>query len=238
MFAPVYFVRLSPLLPSFFAVVQNSSTRSFPICNDLEMRHLFGRYRLLYTSFVRCMKYLNRLQDDALNGRTPSVPADSDRGDIYPYSKNSSLKAYFAKARRLVRGSRRSPGSQSSSDAALSLTTDSIGSSAEEQKREESAAQLAAVNPSGVKARAGAGGGRRLGRSMITDRLLRPTLAGDVADVNLPWSCAIYSVVNWMVAFADVEGIQVGLMFWKENRASPFRTGLLTPFMHPYGIYR
>ncbi|EJK77599.1 hypothetical protein THAOC_00554 [Thalassiosira oceanica] len=173
------------------------------------MRHLFGRYRLLYTSFVRCMKYLNRLQDDALNGRTPSVPADSDRGDIYPYSKNSSLKAYFAKARRLVRGSRRSPGSQSSSDAALSLTTDSIGSSAEEQKREESAAQLAAVNPSGVKARAGAGGGRRLGRSMITDRLLRPTLAGDVADVNLPWSCAIYSVVNWMVAFADVEGIQI-----------------------------
>ena len=181
------------------------------------MRHLFGRYRLLYTSFVRCMKYLNRLQDDALNGRMPSVPADADRGDIYPYSKNSSLKAYFTKARRLVRGSRRSPGSQSSSDAALSLTTDSIGSSAEEQKREESAAQLAAVNPSGVRARNGAGGGRRLGRSMITDRLLRPTLAGDVANVNLPWSCAIYSVVNWMVAFADVEGIQVGLCFRGES---------------------
>jgi hypothetical protein len=26
---------------------------------------------------------------------------------------------------------------------------------------------------------------------------------------KLPWSCAIYSVVNWMVAFADIEGIQV-----------------------------
>jgi len=50
---------------------------------------------------------------------------------------------------------------------------------------------------------------RRLGRSMITDRLLKPTRAGDVDNVNLPWSCAIYSVVNWMVAFADVEGIQI-----------------------------
>lgn len=44
---------------------------------------------------------------------------------------------------------------------------------------------------------------------MLTDRLLRPTQSGDVDNVNLPWSCAIYSVVNWMVAFADVEGIQI-----------------------------
>ena len=26
--------------------------------------------------------------------------------------------------------------------------------------------------------------------------------------MNLPWSCAIYSIVNWMAAFSDVEGIQ------------------------------
>ena len=36
---------------------------SFPLCNDLEIRHLFGRYRLLYSSFVRCVKYLDRLRD-------------------------------------------------------------------------------------------------------------------------------------------------------------------------------
>jgi len=50
---------------------------------------------------------------------------------------------------------------------------------------------------------------QKFGRSMLTDRLFRPTEAGDVDNVNLPWSCAIYSVVNWMVAFADVEGIQI-----------------------------
>ena len=26
--------------------------------------------------------------------------------------------------------------------------------------------------------------------------------------MNLPWSCTIYSIVNWMVAFSDTEGIQ------------------------------
>jgi hypothetical protein len=196
----------------------SSSCSSFPMCNDMEMRHLFGRYRLLYTSFVRCMKYLNRLQDDALNGRVPALYANASQADIYPYNKNTSLKAYFAKARRLARSGRHNnnnDGSRSSSsdaatrsDAALSITTESgsLGSG------EKCAAALANEssqqdNPSQVKSST-----RRLaGRSMLTDRLLRPTQAGEVDNVNLPWSCAIYSVVNWMVAFADVEGIQVRL---------------------------
>merc|ERR1712007_303888 len=74
---------------------------------------------------------------------------------------------------------------------------------------------------------------RRLGRSMLTDRLLRPTQGGDVGNVNLPWSCAIYSVVNWMVAFADVEGIQIMclkclpyLLEDESQRTTAQRTGL------------
>jgi hypothetical protein len=31
---------------------------------------------------------------------------------------------------------------------------------------------------------------------------------GNPGNANLPWSCAIYSIVNWTVAFSDVEGIQ------------------------------
>lgn len=34
--------------------------------------HLPDKYRLLYTSFVRCMKYLSQIREDALNGRAPS----------------------------------------------------------------------------------------------------------------------------------------------------------------------
>jgi len=153
------------------------------------------------------MKYLNRLQDDALNGRTPSVYTDSTKKDIYPFSKNTSLKAYFAKARRLVRSSRRNGGSRSSSDAALSITSESgsMGSGQGKQRRSIATAGTMALSNS----QQNTSSPRRLGRSMLTDRLLRPTQAGDVDNVNLPWSCAIYSVVNWMVAFADVEGIQI-----------------------------
>jgi len=186
----------------------SDSSCSFPICNDLQMRQLFGKYRLLYTSFVRCMKYLNRLQDDAINGRTPSVYTTSNRADIYPFNKNSSLKSYFAKARRVARSNKpNGGGSRSSSDAALSITSPDSGSTA--GKGTEKAAST-----NGSKKQKST---RRLGRSMLTDRLLRPTQGGDVGNVNLPWSCAIYSVVNWMVAFADVEGIQVSCILLHYN---------------------
>lgn len=48
----------------------------------------------------------------------------------------------------------------------------------------------------------------KYGQSQLSARLLGPSKSGKAGNVNLPWSCAIYSIVNWMVAFADVEGIQ------------------------------
>ncbi|KAL3816264.1 hypothetical protein ACHAXA_008072 [Cyclostephanos tholiformis] len=168
----------------------SSSCSSFPMCNDVEMRHLFGRYRLLYTSFIRCMKYLNRLQDDALNGRVPTLYTNSNKNDIYPYNKDTSLKAYFAKARRLNRSRLQNGGSRSSSDAALSLTTESGSRGSSEKVPQDGSGADALSNCSQQ-----INSSRRLGRSMLTDRLLRPTQAGNVDNVNLPWSCAIYSVI-------------------------------------------
>jgi hypothetical protein len=48
----------------------------------------------------------------------------------------------------------------------------------------------------------------KFGHSMLTQRLLGPAADGTPGHNDLPWSCAIYSIVNWMVAFSDVEGIQ------------------------------
>jgi hypothetical protein len=48
----------------------------------------------------------------------------------------------------------------------------------------------------------------KFGQSMITDRLLGPSASGLPGNLALPWSCAVYSIVNWMVSFSDVEGIQ------------------------------
>ncbi len=53
----------------------------------------------------------------------------------------------------------------------------------------------------------------RYGASSITNKLLGPVHERGIAgDVDLPLSCAVYSIVNWMVAFADVAGIQVMCM--------------------------
>ena len=35
-------------------------------------KQLLDKYRLLYTSFVRCMKYTSQIRDDAINGRPPA----------------------------------------------------------------------------------------------------------------------------------------------------------------------
>lgn len=68
---------------------------------------------------------------------------------------------------------------------------------------------------------------------MITTRLLGPSKDGDPGSLTLPWSCAIYSIVNWMVAFLDVEGIQIlclkvfpFLLEDEKQRMTAQRTGL------------
>lgn len=73
---------------------ENSSLCSFPICSDTDTRHILGRYRLLYTSFVRCMRYLARIKDDAVNGRAPSA-LDNVAGlaPNLPFNGNASLQS-------------------------------------------------------------------------------------------------------------------------------------------------
>ena len=77
-------------------------------------KKLLGRYRLLYTSFVRCMKYLSQIKDDAINGRPPSfidyglgydnLP-DSGTVDTRPPSvidTSKSLKSFLSRARGVI----------------------------------------------------------------------------------------------------------------------------------------
>mmetsp|Transcript_52403 Transcript_52403/g.58562 ORF Transcript_52403/g.58562 Transcript_52403/m.58562 type:complete len:286 (-) Transcript_52403:192-1049(-) len=46
---------------------KNSSSSS-----STENKRLLDKYRLLYTSFVRCMKYISQIKDDAVHGRSPA----------------------------------------------------------------------------------------------------------------------------------------------------------------------
>jgi hypothetical protein len=70
---------------------------SFPLDFRKELRQTFGKSRLLYTSFVRCMRYLARIKDDAFHGR---VPTPVDFGTSGAGSQN--LKDFLARARGVV----------------------------------------------------------------------------------------------------------------------------------------
>jgi len=80
---------------------------------------------------------------------------------------------------------------------------------------------------------------------MITARLFGPTAKGQAGKVDLPRSCAIYSIVNWMVAFSDVEGIQTMcvkalpcLLEDEEQRLLAQRAGLTDAILRAMILFR
>jgi len=178
-----------------------------------------GKYRLLYTSFVRCMKYLDRMKEDVLHGRPPSVIDYGGSSVVAPRTmqSNRSLQQFLAGARDVVREQEMQvqqqrqeveggPGAVPAAAVAASMPilsaddgSNSYQSSTDGgRKRKKNLTQSRQKRP-------------KFGRSMLTDRLLAPAANGQVNpdNISLPWSCALYSIVNWMVAFADVEGIQI-----------------------------
>jgi hypothetical protein len=64
---------------------------------------VLGEYRLLYTSFVRCMKYLDRIKNDAQNGRLQSkIDHGNNKYDRYPtFGVTKSLKKFLAKKKHI-----------------------------------------------------------------------------------------------------------------------------------------
>jgi hypothetical protein len=59
---------------------------------------VLGEYRLLYTSFVRCLKYLNRIKEDTQNGRPPSVMDYGTNYSRFPtFGVTKSLKKFLSK---------------------------------------------------------------------------------------------------------------------------------------------
>lgn len=179
-----------------------------PLCSNLEVRRLLGRYRMLYSSFIKCLRYLNRIKDDVLNHRTPLGIEDSRRdndGDSskanaasHPFNGNSNLKHFFAKAREVKqRGHDQDDSKDEGNGMKKKGGRSYVG--VEVISRHDQAEEAKNKGKPRVK----------YGHSKLTQRLLGPVHGSGVAGhVDLPWSCAIYSVVNWMVAFTDVAGIQ------------------------------
>lgn len=113
----------------------DDSISSYPICKNLEVKHALGRYRLLYSSFVKCVKYLDRVKEDAKNGRTPAGTYDSDENSAHSYADNSSLQQFFAEAHRLKRKERSN--SDSNDSSSCSQNSEENGPPAKKNKNVE-----------------------------------------------------------------------------------------------------
>ena len=245
--------------------IKNSSSdddSSYPADVEVELRRTFGRSRLLYTSFVRCLRYLSRIKEDAVSGRrAPSVVDYGARhlsGRTADLGANQNLHRFLHRARGVVIRHRAAASannhhnaSAAASDhsdisdeddnaahhpaaaqahpeaAAIGVSDDGSSTSVptpppppstaphhlkkrrdtddEGAKKPASASSATAPSTQGKKAKKRV----KYGHSILTQRLLGPAADGTPGQQNeLPWSCAIYSIVNWMVAFSDVEGIQ------------------------------
>jgi hypothetical protein len=81
----------------------DESASPFASLSGPDVTHLFGRYRLLYTSFIRCLRYLIQIKDDAIHGRPPSF-LDYGGGGLnsFPMTTNASLRQFLAKARHTL----------------------------------------------------------------------------------------------------------------------------------------
>lgn len=184
---------------------------------------LLDKYRLLYTSFVRCMKYLAQIREDALNGNAPSYidyGVAESQGPFNLISHNRNLQHFLTKARK-VQDDVSAESSSSEEPQQVVAGVASIPTEDQNKKRKRQHDRTKKEKKP------------KIGNSMITERLLGPSASGDPGNLNLPWSCAIYSIVNWMVSFSDVEGIQTLCMkvlpFLLENeqqRQTAQRAGL------------
>lgn len=243
--------RVLCLLEPFKAQVEEDSDESsdesldsFPLNCDSQVKRDLGKFRLLYTSFVRCMRYLARIKDDAVHGRSPSVidygASSSSKHNI---GANQNLQQFLHVARGVVVQNREEMGAMAELSGSDISDDDNNQSGAVAQH--PVGAQPIGVFDDGVSSTARRkrkhtdGRSRRTknsnvyGHSELTQRLLGPPRNGKAGNVELPWNCAIYSIVNWMSAFGAVEGIQTMclkvLPFLLENeqqRITAQRSGL------------
>ncbi len=201
----------------------DDSSGSYPICNGVELRHIVGKYRLLFSTFVRCVKYLDRIKDDSINGRLQVNKGNPDEQTLF--KGNSSLENFFARARDVFRRDSESDISSSS------LSSEGKVNENDERKDSEEGNDNAKVSGSSNKCiimiclmdemstnncivhLIATQTTVKYGSSKLTRKLLGPVHQSGIAgNMDLPSSCAVYSIVNWMVAFADVAGIQTMCM--------------------------
>lgn len=173
-----------------------------------------SKFRLLYASYIRCMRCLARIKEDAISGKPLSmvdyaaVLEESETlasTSVRNFGANQNLQQFLATARSYTHADASTgPVEQITPFAPADVSIpaidhcnskfDNVGSSNVVEGQRQLSAKKSKI---------------RFGHSKLTQRLVGPPIHGRLGDVELPWSYGIYSIVNWMVAYFDVEGIQI-----------------------------
>lgn len=202
----------TPRIISCYDDIDNDS--SSPLENNMD--NVFGEFRLIFTSFVRCMNYLDRVQNiNGGGGRKLWSERSHNRGSSHSFPTfgvTDSLKKFLIKRKeynqlRSVIGNGK--GAMSSIPIGISSDGQEIQPSSKTETKVKDLEKP------------------KYGNSMITSRLFS-------SHLNLPKSFAIYSIVNWMVAHPNVKGIQImciqalpSLLEDEQQRVTGQRVGLV-----------
>jgi hypothetical protein len=89
-----------------------------------ESHDVLGEYRLLYTSFVRCMNYLNRLHDDAKKGRPITGDTFSVSNKFPTFEVTKGLKRFLSRSKNHEALKAAIGGIQSTSTIPIGVTAD------------------------------------------------------------------------------------------------------------------
>jgi hypothetical protein len=204
-----------------------------------------SKFRLQYASYVRCMRCLDRIKQDAVSGRPLSVvdyaavlkESTTVSTTVQNFGSNQNLQQFLAQARgyATTTNASRTPTVVPSEPPTNSITSVGVASRpSDKPKLKIKGLKILQAHQGQIRATTASTEKRvTFGHSKLTQRLLGPTLTGTLSEVELPWTYGIYSIVNWMIAYSDVEGIQTMCMrvlpFLLENeqqRITAQRAGL------------
>jgi hypothetical protein len=204
------------------------------------------KFRIMYTSFVRCLRYLQCIQEEAqlrkththLNDTAVPVHSGTTTAATAVQQPTANLAVEAAQQQAAAPKEEEEEEQQQQDDPKKKKKKKRRGLLDNSNHDQESRA----TNTNNKKP--------RYANSSLTDRLLllpprgsgdgvekktkTPTPTAVVVHQLLPWSCAVYSIVNWMVAYSNVPGIQMAcfetlhvlLELDEQQRMTALRAGL------------
>lgn len=163
-----------------------------------EDEEYYYQFRLLYTRFVRCITYLKRI-------RTSDPPEHEN--NVSPSTESNSmdlLATPIVSPPLHYQQLRSSANIEFLNDSTVELPRPSLSSHQLCNALERSLASVSAASMTWLQ-------------NQARTQPDKPTIKAKVVKklgnhLDLPWSCAVYAIINWMVAFREVLGIQIACL--------------------------